>query len=293
MHFRIVSPSACVDVENIKLAQTQLEQLGHQVSLGTHVFAQYRYLAGTVEQRLSDLKMACLDPEVDAIWLARGGSGAAMLVPYLENWILNKPIIGYSDATVLLNYVAMHHGQALHAPVFSEIAVKNLAQHTLSPDAQSVIQLLDAQRLALTSENVYPLTQIYSNHAQACSGQLKVLGGNLTVLCSLQGTSNALKLEQPSMLLLEDVGEPYYRIERALTQLLQSLDLSNLKALVLGDFYACPQKNVPQSIGEIVAEHLEPLNIPLYQCDWFGHGASNQPFWIGKNGNISASQLII
>jgi muramoyltetrapeptide carboxypeptidase len=58
MHFKIVSPSACVDIENIKLAQTHLERLGHQVSLGQHVFAQYRYLAGTIEQRVEDLKQA-------------------------------------------------------------------------------------------------------------------------------------------------------------------------------------------------------------------------------------------
>ncbi len=100
-------------------------------------------------------------------------------------------------------------------------------------------------------------------------------------------------LDQPSVLLIEDVGEPYYRIERAFTQLLQSIHTSNLKAVVLGDFYQCPQKNVPQTIAEIVAEHLEALNIPLYQCDWFGHGAVNRPFWIGQKGKITGTQLII
>ena len=93
--------------------------------------------------------------------------------------------------------------------------------------------------------------------------------------------------------MIEDVGEPYYRIERSLTQLLQSIDTSQLKALILGDFYQCPQKNVTQSMTEIVSEHLEPLKIPLYQCDWFGHGALNRPFWIGKKGKIIDSQLVI
>lgn len=290
MHFRIVSPSACVDIENIQLAKAHLEGLGHTVSLGDHVFSQYRYLAGTVEQRLADLKQACMDSTVDAIWCARGGTGAGMLLPFLAKWMLNKPILGYSDSTVLLNYVAIHGGQAMHAPVFQEIAVKNLHGLSISTDATQCIDLLDinqknAQQYKLNPANTFTQTQDQSD--------LHILGGNLTVLCSLQGTTNPLRLLQASALLIEDVGEPYYRIERSLTQLLQSIDKSQLKALVLGDFYQCPQKNVPQSIIEIVAEHLEPLEIPLYQCDWFGHGTMNRPFWIGKKGKIVDSQLLI
>ena len=290
MHFRIVSPSACVDVENIQLAQTHLERLGHTVSLGEHVFSQYRYLAGTVEQRLADLKQACLDPDVDAIWCGRGGTGAAMLLPFLDEWMLNKPIIGYSDTTALLNYVAIHGGQSLHAPVFQEIAVKNLDASPISYDAMKTISLLNADQ---TKPSHYPLSALNESTQDLALEDIHILGGNLTVLCTLQGTASHVQLQQPSVLLLEDVGEPYYRIERSLVQLLQSIDTSNLKALVLGDFYQCPQKNVPQTIAEIVKEHLDPLKIPLFQCNWFGHGAVNRPFWIGKKGKIIDSQLVI
>ena len=290
MHFRIVSPSACVDVENIQLAQSNLEQLGHTVSLGKHVFSQYRYLAGTIEQRLSDLKQACLDPTVDAIWCGRGGTGAAMLLPFLGEWMLNKPLIGYSDTTALLNYIAMHGGQSLHAPVFQEIAIKNLDNASISNDALKTINLLTNDKNKLSHYRLSPLNEFTQNTGL---DDLKILGGNLTVLCSLQGTPNSLKLEQPSVLLIEDVGEPYYRIERSLIQLLQSIDTSNLKAFILGDFYQCPQKNVPQSIAEIIKEHLDRLDIPLYQCEWFGHGTMNRPFWIGKQGKIMDSQLVI
>ena len=288
MHFRIVSPSACVDVENIKLAQTQLEQLGHQVSLAEHVFGQYRYLAGTTQQRIQDLQKASEDPSIDAIWCARGGTGAAMLLPELGPWILNKPIIGYSDSTVLLNYIAMQGGCSIHAPVFQEIACKNLENAPLSTDALKTIALLNAQtpqNYALSAIN--PFAQDFNIH------HVHILGGNLTVLCSLQGTPFSLKLTQPTVLLLEDIGEPYYRIERCLVQLLQSIDTSLLKAVVLGDFYHCPQKNVPHSLTQILNEHLEALQIPLYQCSWFGHGEHNRPFWVGKNGSIQNAQLII
>lgn len=288
MHFQIVAPSACVDVEKIELAQDKLQRLGHQVSLAQHVFGQYRYLAGTVEQRIHDLKQACEDPTVDAIWCARGGTGAAMLLPDLGQWVLNKPIIGYSDSTVLLNYIAMHGGCAVHAPVFQEIACKNLENSPLSTDALKTIALFNTQ----TSQH-YALSPLNTFAHDFSINDAQVLGGNLTVLCSLQGTPYALKLTQPTILLIEDVGEPYYRIERCLLQLLQSIDTSLLKAVVLGDFYHCPQKNVPHSLTQIINEHIEAHQIPLYQCDWFGHGEHNRPFWIGKTGQIIDAQLMI
>ena len=160
----------------------------------------------------------------------------------------------------------------------------------MSYDALKTISLLNTdqnkpQHYTLSSSNCFTQEQ--------STDEIQILGGNLTVLCSLQGTPYPLQLNQPSILLIEDVGEPYYRIERSLTQLLQSIDTSQLKALILGDFYQCPQKNVTQSMTEIVSEHLKPLKIPLYQCDWFGHGALNRPFWIGKKGKIIDSQLVI
>lgn len=291
MNIQVIAPSACVDAEPIRLAQQQLQQFGVHAISSPHIFAQHRYLAGSIEQRIEDLKQACEDPNIEAIWCGRGGTGAAQLLPYLDRWILNKPIIGYSDSTVLLNYVARQGGQALHAPVFQEIAVKNLSDMMqISTDAQEVLALLNP---GLQQKNHYPVQALNTEAQQAQTLSGKILGGNLATLCSLQGTPWSLQLDQPSILLLEDVGEPYYRLERLLVQLLQSIDLNHLQAVVLGDFYHCPQKNVPQSIAEIFAEHLDPRHIPLYLGDWFGHGEHNRPFWIGKSGEIDTEHLLI
>nr|WP_174507424.1 LD-carboxypeptidase [Acinetobacter sp. Marseille-Q1620] len=289
MHIQIVSPSACVDVDKIQLAKKLLEQLGHQVSLAEHVFDQYRYLAGTVEDRVEDLKLAFLDESVDLIWCGRGGTGAAQLLPFLDNWILNKPIIGYSDSTILLNKIAQKGGQAIHGPVFQEIASKNLEGTPLSTDALEVLCLLSDK-----NTNHYAICPVNSA-ALACQDikNAKILGGNLTTLSSIQGTPYSLELNTPTILMLEDVGEPYYRIERSLVQLLQSIDTSKLGAVILGDFYQCPQKNVPHSLNQIFSEYLDLLDIPLYECQWFGHGEHNRPFWVGKPASIIESQLII
>lgn len=291
MKITVIAPSACVDPAPIELAKNNLLELNVQAEFATHLFAQYRYLAGSNTQKTNDLQTASTDPTIDAIWCGRGGTGAAQLLPSLDTWLLNKPLIGYSDSTVLLNYIAMQGGQALHGPVFQEIAVKNLNEMPISRDAQEVLALLNP--LFRQQANLYPIQtlNVLAENSPQISG--KILGGNLTTLCSLQGTPWALTLKQDSILLLEDVGEPYYRLERALVQLLQSLDISKLKAIVMGDFYNCPQKNVPHSLAQIFNEHLEPLNIPLYLGNWFGHGEQNRPFWIGKTGYLSINQLSI
>lgn len=290
MHFHIVTPSSCIDFEHIQLAQSHLQALGHQVSLAEHIKAQHRYLAGTATQRVDDLKRAFLDPDIDVIWCGRGGVGAAQLVPYIDDWILNKPLIGYSDSTVLLNLIAQRGGQALHGPVFQEAAIKNLThpEQALSDDAMAAVQIMidPTNPMHLTLE---PMNAIAQNNPTL---QARVLGGNLTVLCSIQGTAAALAFKQPSILLLEDVGEAYYHLERCLTQLLQSTDTSQLHAVVLGDFYQCPQKNVPDSLAQIFSEHLDGLGVALYQTSQFGHGLANKPLWIGKTAKIQNSELV-
>lgn len=289
MHICVVAPSACVEKDAIQSSQQALQNLKIHTSTAQHLYAQHRYLAGTSDIRLGDLRSACANPQVDALWCARGGTGAAQLLPQLDDWLLNKPLIGYSDSSALLNYIAMRGGQAIHGPVFQEIAYKNrAASQAVSTNALQVLQLLNQQSGHYPN---YPLhAYALAQPHQALFGQ--VLGGNLTTLCSLQGTPWAVKLTQPTLLLLEDVGEAYYRLERHLVQLLQSIDLNYLQAVVIGEFYQCPQKNVTHSLKDIFAEHLRAKQIPMFDCNWFGHGDHNQPFWIGKQARIENNQLV-
>lgn len=291
MNIQVIAPSACVDEAIILRSKEILKELDVDITLSQHIFAQYRYLAGTIDQRLNDLRTAMQDPRIEAVWCGRGGTGAAQLLPLLNSWTLAKPLIGYSDSTVLLNYIAMQGGQAIHGAVFQEISQKNLNDLPISQDGQEVLALLNP----LFQQQVihYSVTPLNHFAQQADKITAKVLGGNLTTLCTLQGTNWSLKLKEDAILMLEDVGEPFYRLERSLVQLLQSIDTSKLKAVVMGDFYNCPQKNVPHSLEEIFSEHLDQLNIPLYQADWFGHGEKNRPFWIGKNGSIHHHDLYI
>lgn len=298
MKIAIVAPAGCVMPDAVHRAVNALQQFGVECQLGKHVFAQHRYFAGTTQQRLQDLQAACLNDEIDAIWCARGGVGAGQLVPYLGDWLLRKPIIGYSDITVLHNWVSMRGGCGLHAPVVQELYDKNRPEHAvIALDGQETLALL-SQRIATNTHDAfprvydYPVTLMHPSPSQQPI-QAKILGGNLAVLASIQGTAAALALTEPTILLLEDVGEPYYRLERLWVQILQSIDIRYLKAVVLGDFYNCPQKNVPDSLERIFAEHVEAHHIPLYRGDWFGHGERNRPFWLGSYGTIEHDHLQI
>ena len=292
MKIKVIAPSACVDQDQILFAQQQMQELDVDIELSNNIFETHRYLAGSVAERIDDLKDACIDPSVDAIWCGRGGTGSAQLLPHLDTWLLRKPLIGYSDSTVLLNYIAMHGGQAIHAPVFQEVATKNLNEvMPISKDAQEVLALLHPMFGEMTQQYIVNPYNTLAQKAIEIKGV--VLGGNLATLCSVQGTPWALQLKKDSILLLEDVGEPFYRLERLLVQLLQSIDTTKLKAIVLGDFYQCPQKNVLHDLMDIFAEHCDSLGIPLFQADWFGHGESNRPFWIGGHATLKGQQLLV
>ena len=268
MKIKVIAPSACVDQDQILFAQQQMQELDVDIELSNNIFATHRYLAGSVATRIDDLKDACLDPSVDAIWCGRGGTGSAQLLPHLDTWLLDKPLIGYSDSTVLLNYIAMHGGQAVHAPVFQEVASKNLNEFMpISKDAQEVLALLHPMLGEMPQQYIVNPYNTIAEQATEIKGV--VLGGNLATLCSVQGTPWALQLKQ------------------------DSIHTIKLKAIVMGDFYQCPQKNVPHDLMDIFAEHCDSLGIPLFQADWFGHGESNRPFCIGGHATLKGQQLLI
>jgi muramoyltetrapeptide carboxypeptidase len=285
LHLRVVAPGSMPRRNEVEAAAAALGNAGHRVSLGQHVFSSHRYLAGRLPQRLADLIGAFEDPSVDAVWCARGGYGSSELLPHLETIAANKPIIGYSDNTSLLGLIASRGGVALHAPVFEELLEPaGAAPHRcLRSDARRVLQLLQATDPDGLRDADFELTPASPLADRAVSGP--VWGGNLTTLASLAGTPWAASF-RGGLVLLEDVGEPYYRIERLLLQLKQSDALTDTAAVVLGDFHNCPQRGVPGSIADIFVEHLSPVGVPVFCGAPFGHGARNHPWQLGRRATI-------
>lgn len=289
--FRVIATGAAVKREQIDAAIGVLTGLGHSVSLGEHVFAQYRYLAGTIAQRAADLQAALADPEVDAIWIARGGFGSAQLMSTLDALPVSKPIIGYSDNCVILHEFARRNGVAIHGPCFERIGASDTSQRR-PEDIQEVLSLINHLRCGQRSALVRPFGghQVAGPRVDELHG--KVTGGNLATIVSVIGSPWELDCND-KILLLEDVGEAYYRIERMLLQLQAAGKLQNLIAVGLGEFLNCPRRDVEHGIEQIFAEYLTPLGIPLFTGLPFGHGLVNRPWLMHETGVLSQAGLTL
>lgn len=280
MHIRIISPSGAIDPVFIDQAAARLRSWGHEVSEGTHARGHWGRFAGTDEERLKDIQDAMQDPSVDAILCSRGGYGLQRIIDRVPN--ITKPVIGFSDITALHQLSAISSQQSVHAVMCKHIA-------TLPEDSEPIVAL----RRVLEGKSVeYHIAP----HPLNRYGEAKapVIGGNLSVLYGLQGTPYSLQpsaiSSQAPILLIEDVGERHYHIDRMIRNLKMSGVLGHLGGLVVGQFSECeddPGMNctVYETIKEAVAEYDYPV---LFNAP-FGHVEHNLPVRLGKEAQLSVT----
>lgn len=287
----LIAPSSYTAPEAIDAGIRGLEALGAEVRCNEPLQTPRRYLAGSREHRLAQLHAAFDDPETRAVWAVRGGYGAAQLVDGIDWSRLarsNKPLIGYSDVTVLLDHCHRHGVPAIHGPV-AKAAAGVLEGEA---DQREIVRRQFEETLALIQEPTpldYPLAP-YKDAPATLEGP--VVGGNLATIASLVGTPEGFRAPLGSLVILEDVGEPYYRLERALWQLVHGGALDRAAAVCLGTFEGCrPYDDTP--LEAIVAETLAPLGLPLYTDLPSGHGLHNRPWRYGATGRIAGNRLTI
>lgn len=286
----LIAPASAIAEEVLEATLAQLEVQGIRYHLGKHVRARHRYLAGTPEQRLDDLHAAFSLPDIGAVWCLRGGYGCAQLVEGIDWALLQqaspRPLIGFSDLSILLSAFQQRGLPGIHGPVATALGHQALAapggQRERLTSIQTLWKLLDGKHRQLPVRHI-------SGPARAIEGQL--LGGNLTALASACGTAAELRLTENSILVLEDVGEPYYRLERSLWQLLNSFTDCRPRAVCLGEFTDCPRRGVHHSLEQIISEYLAPLGIPLYGDLPSGHGDSNLAWPYGQQARLNGESL--
>ena len=287
MHLRIISPSGAIDPVYIDQAAARLRSWGHEVSEGAHARGAWGRFAGTDEERLSDLVAALADSSVDAILCSRGGYGLQRIIDQIPP--ITKPVIGFSDITVLHQLSAISSQQSVHAIMCKHIA-------TLPEDSEPIVMLRKARNGEPLSYSVapHPLNRLGEANAP-------VFGGNLSVLYGLQGTPYSLQQSaissQPSaissqapILLIEDIAERHYHIDRMMRNLKMSGVLAQIGGLIVGQFSDCeddPAMNctVYETIKEAVAEYDYPV---LFNAP-FGHVEHNLPIWFGKEAHLSVT----
>lgn len=268
-HIRIISPSGVIDPVYIDGATTRLQAWGYRVSEGKHARDRWGRFAGTDEDRLADLIEALNDPSVDSILCARGGYGLQRIIDRVP--AITKPIIGFSDITALHQLSAISRQPSLHGIMCKHIA-------TLPEDSEPLIALRKAmagETLEYRWEN-HPLNQF----GEACG---PIVGGNLSVLYGLQGTPFSLsKLSYLfPILLIEDIGERHYHIDRMMRNLRMSGVLAHLSGLIVGQFSDCDEDTLmQQTVYETINEAVADCDYPVIFNAPIGHVEHNLPLWI-------------
>ena len=253
----IVAPAGPVKAEQIQSALQLLEQNGLQPVLAPHLFDHAGIVASTVENRLADLHAFYADEQIAAIWAARGGYGTIQLLDRLDYSLIQKtakPIIGFSDITALQWAVWVQTG----VPAFSGLAL------TLQATPENPYFVAGLETLRGTRRQIADVPGIEIVRDGTATGIL--LSGTLALITSLVGTP-FIPTNQHIILCIEDVDEPIYRIDRMLHQLKLSGFLTQVRALLLGQFL---WKNRALTIVQMVKE-MFPEDIPIVANLPYGH----------------------
>jgi muramoyltetrapeptide carboxypeptidase len=244
------------------------------------LFASDGFLAGPDEQRLASLVEALRDPQAHAIFMGRGGHGLLRIANRLDLDLLRKhpkPIVGFSDGTVLLALATKAGVAAIHGPVVTQLGRLPEEDHAA---LFALLESAEPSPLLAGLETLCPGSAI---------GPL--VGGNLEVFSRLLGTPLLPDLDG-AILFLEEVGERPYRIDRLLTHLELAGVFAAVSAVVVGDLVACEEpaesRVASPSALAVVRERLGRLNIPVVLGARIGHGVRNLALPYGVRANLDA-----
>jgi muramoyltetrapeptide carboxypeptidase len=256
----LCAPASHFKREDFEAGVRLLEARGFRLKHSPRLFARKGFFAGDDRSRAAELHELFADPEVGAVMAVRGGWGSLRLMEHLDFEHLRrhpKPLVGFSDLTTLLAALNERAGLvALHGPTLTSLP---------RLDAASV----EALCAALREGRFAPLSPDKPRLIRAKRVSGRLVGGNLATLVSLLGTPYAPRTDG-GLLLLEELREKPYRLDRMLTQLRLSGLLEGVRAVLLGDFVLCGRPALA-----VVLAALEGLRVPVvtgYPC---GHGGRN------------------
>ncbi|MEE8558274.1 MAG: LD-carboxypeptidase [Myxococcota bacterium] len=274
----VCAPAGPVHEPELHEGLAWLEEAGYRVRCGEHLRTRRGYLAGTDEERLSDLLALVRAPEVDAILLARGGYGVGRLLRRLdaeEFRAARKVVIGYSDATLLQTFLLQCAGLAsIHGPMFDRSDTTEAARERL-------LALLrgETEGTPLKGQPLKP----------GCA-RGRLVGGNLSVVLASLGTPWEIDT-RGAILFFEERGEALYRIDRMLVQLRDAGKLADVAGVAFGKLVGCETERYPEPVAaEVVREVVLPeVSGPVLVDLPFGHVADNHALGVGIEAELDGN----
>lgn len=276
----IVAPAWWVPNEKaiIEATTQKLRAWGLEVVVGNTIGAKDGQFAGSEEVRLADVQTMLDDPNIKAIFALRGGHGCARIVDDLDftNFLQHpKWVIGFSDITTL--HLQLHHigAVSIHGV---------MPEHFPDPSYKSSIASL---KTALFEGKATILAEPTSNNRLG-EAKAPVVGGNLIIICSNIGTQLDVDTKG-KILVLEEVGEKFYTIDRLMVQLKRSGKLQHLAGLVIGgitDLQDKPEMPFGKTIEELILHHVAEYTYPVAFHMPISHEPPNMAFFHGAEGNL-------
>ncbi|OGI01442.1 MAG: hypothetical protein A2Y25_06295 [Candidatus Melainabacteria bacterium GWF2_37_15] len=241
----IISPSGAVkEIELFNNAVKYFESKGFKVKTAPHALDKNDYLAGNDTDRLNDLVIFFNDPEIKAIFCSRGGYGAFRILDKIPT-LPPKIFVGYSDITALLynfNFVTFH----------GPLAVSDFGKENINTYTEDIFWKI----LENNVEIPYSFPNPYEYHCiKPGTTEGILIGGNLSIICGLLGTPYSLNFDN-KILLIEDVCEPLYKIDRMLAQLRLAGVFNKLAGVLFAEF-------TDVNALELITEYSKDLNIPI------------------------------
>ena len=258
--------------DNLKPTIDLLEGWGLKVKLGKTIGLDYYQLAGTDAQRAADFQEQLDNPNIKAIWCARGGYGTVRIIDELDfTKFIESPkwIVGFSDVTVLHSHLNRLGFESIHAIMPVSVA-------------RATDEAKDSFCKALFGEQIqYSLPCDALNHLGNAKGEL--VGGNLSILYSLLGSESAIDCND-KILFLEDLDEYLYHIDRMMMNLKRNGCLSSLKGIIVGGMTKMNDNEIPwgRNALEIIEETVKELDIPIIYNFPAGHIQDNRALIFGR-----------
>ena len=267
----IVAPASLGTVTGLKRAIRFVKGLGLEPRVSGDIFGKDLFCAQSDEERFGQLKKALYAKDSKAIWGLRGGWGSARLLPYLAQLrppSRSKIFIGYSDLTTLhMFFNSFWNWSTIHGSMLESLGAGSSKK---SREVLDLCRLIFGEVNLLEYKGLYPLNDL-ARSPGVLRGDL--IGGNLTLIQTCLGTPWQISLEG-KILILEDVNERGYQIDRMLVHLYQSGIFEGVRAIIFGDFVGRENLNIWKYIRE---KFSQTLSVPMLRGLPIGHSRRQRP----------------
>lgn len=279
----LVSPARKISSAEVNAAVKVLQKWGLEPVFGRHIFSRQDQFAGSDDERAADIQEFLDDINVKAILSTRGGYGSVRIIDKLDFSkfkVHPKWFIGYSDITVFHNHIHQHYGiETLHATM----PINFPSDFGENDSVQSLKKALFGQLKGYSFSTCKIWREGIAN--------APLIGGNLSMLYSLSGTNSDINTEN-KILIIEDLDEYLYHIDRMMLNMKRSGKLSKLKGLIVGGMSDMNDNTVPfgKTAQEIIWDAVKEFDYPVIMDFPMGHQEPNLAMYFGGQVQVQALQ---